>query len=316
MSSLKDSFKTVAQTAQTAAQWGSLSQPGFQSPFSNNQDQTPKHEESLLTSLTSGKTSFKVNATATVNPNTTINNNVGAQANIAKQSAQSVQAQTQCVKGQITSTIQEAQRQVHVAMKETGNAGSAVFMNTASAQSDVATAVTSTTSGITQLLDACSDLRNTKDSQKIIAEISDALRAKSSSPSSNSLKGPGEETPQIVDTGIDWNHFLEQHDLEELMAIDPEDPHQLPEWQELDNIEHTAKQTLAQSQIAKNEADTDITVDPEYYCSLTQNYLDAIEACRFENLIPDETVAKVLKAPEAENIMQAPQNVIQQTMTV
>lgn len=301
--SLAGSFKAAA------AELGAPTDPFATFNAQTNNNDTTFKKDTLLGSISGGQ-SFKVQSTSITSANTTMNNNVANQSVNVTAQASAVKAQTTFVKGQISESIRTAKQEVIATQKECGHGGAMVFANNSSASSNLAGAMTGgAATGISQLLDACSDMRGAKDAKKIIAEITEKLQSKSQ-PITPTLKAPGEQAQAPQQTKINWNTFFDDgHKLDDLMSIDENNiensKHLLPEVKELDNIEKYADQKIAEAKIAEQKANNDITVDPKHFVEKTQNSLSNISHCS----LPKCNISNDIKEAIAKNTHEPPQEI-------
>jgi len=157
-----------------------------------------------------------------------------------------------------------------------------------------------TGNSLSVLLDAYADIRapGGKEREQILAQIQEALIKQQ--PVTPTLQTIGQQQTQPAAQGPDWKEFFAQnHDLNALMTMDPENPNPvlIPEWKELDNIEITANKALDQANTAQELADNDISVDPAHFCRNASLSLNTINQCHVPDLpIDDSTKVALLQS--------------------
>src|SRR5690606_14805569 len=102
--------------------------------------------------------------------------------------------------------------------------------------------------------DVHSASKSSKSTPEIEAEIREKLiQASSSKPQDtratvkNIMAADEGPATEMKKSALGWEKFFEQdHDLRDLMALDPDDPSPelVPEWKELDDIDNAAENTM------------------------------------------------------------------------
>lgn len=243
----------------TAHATTTLNAPSYQ----QQAEQSALSQKTILETLAPNK-NFTVQASAITSVNMNATNSVAAAQDIKGQT-QAVMMQTQAVKADISTTIEQAQRDVLAVMKQIN--APAIFMNTTSdgTVGDLALSGLGGGSGsfgiIADLIASVSQSSTSAaDKKQIIAQIKEALTNKTSTTPTT-----GGATAQATDENeLDWNQFFaEGGDLEALMTTDPNNPpeHLYPEYAELNRIEHGMKEEYTHALVAEQAVEKDPTRD-------------------------------------------------------
>lgn len=276
----------------TAHATTTLNAPSYQ----QQAEQSALSQKTILETLAPNK-NFTVQASAITSVNMNATNSVAAAQDIKGQT-QAVMMQTQAVKADISTTIEQAQRDVLAVMKQIN--APAIFMNTTSdgTVGDLALSGLGGGSGsfgiIADLIASVSQSSTSAaDKKQIIAQIKEALTNKTSTTPTT-----GGATAQATDENeLDWNQFFaEGGDLEALMTTDPNNPpeHLYPEYAELNRIEHGMKEEYTHALVAEQAVETDPTRDMNHFVSLTCENLGSINSCNFSNLSTDPKTAQAI----------------------
>lgn len=238
------------------------SQVGYDTTGPSAQSQTAStSNRTVLDTLTGGQ-NFSVSSTS-IQHVASSQAKAGINMNAAAGAATAVKSNIQANMGAISNVIRSAQAEVRQAMRDTGNQGSGLFADqrmggtaaglVVQAASDVVvgglngmgSAVTALAKGSTGMDTLMADLKGKKgtDRKQAINEIKDRLQ-KSASPTQG-IDMPSADSKPVPKSQFDWNAFFDAgHDLEEFMAIDPDNPHQLPEFRALRDMNNAVDHEL------------------------------------------------------------------------
>lgn len=215
------------------------------------------------------------------------------QAQKCKASANTAQMDVNKNMASIQGTVKQMQQECRAMQKKMGTPTN-LFVNTASARTDLASSITGGGSGLSELLNGLQEVRrlSTKEESKIKAQLLSELRVKSSN-TTPTYSGPGQQQVSDITTAemSNWAAIADNgFDLDTIMALDPNDPQQmaqhLPEVKDLLDIQDTINGALKLSGKILTEAESDISVDPQYYVENTRSTLASISKCKLPDTIP------------------------------
>lgn len=252
------------------------------SRFYGQEQEAPAQNQSMLMSLNGEVNSFKVHTTPVESHRIKTDRPYsGSQVEMSQKAMESVGADVGKAKAAIGQVIEQAQKEVMVAMKESG-IDPAVFVDTRIAAGSVVEAVSSKAGPIASVAEMIlTDLRDKPGGAEVLAKIEDYLR--SNSPSETQVRREREvqaDVGQVTQPAVqeqakfNWNSFFDNgYELETLMGLDPEDPstmQALPEWNELDKLDFAVADVQknldeAAFRLKEDALDSDLDTDMAMY---------------------------------------------------